>query len=661
MRHFPWMTAAAVRLRFVAAAATATSVAWVGAGAGCGSAVAGREAAVGGGGVGLAPLESVIVAVEGQPLVIPVEVRGPMPPGGRSEVRLEPGGAVEGMLAWFGEVARPPGGGPDGESFADIWLGRPGTWRAVSAREDVRPESVGFWALVTEPVSEVGAARIRLSGGAAPVRWITGASGWGTARTSAPAEAVQRLRASPWLVRALEVESRSPLSRWRARLAFASLAGEGVPMPLGLSRPFAEPMLEALAQQVEARWAHGLERLERADAEVAARVRWQLAAVLDFGQGVTMPVWAAGGEALAPLMDDLLDPALAPGELARRCRSWVDGRAAVAAWVIDEGRPGPGGAPAGEFGVANLGVGAVLCWAAPPGEMEAADLVSVPALSARAVVGVGRARVEPPAIAGVAPARRVRSSASLIRPAVLEVRAGEWRLERAIPSEPMPAGPPGLRIGPLMPDWTLAAWLAAGTSPTADAVGSVPELAIDPGWMTAALLFKDEQAGVLQEEALGRAGAARSGTEPGWAVYVECKGVTTPTAGGRAGGGGPGGDEVRLWLGSMGATTMVLRVRSDGSVFDETNAAISAAGRARVGRAPVRTEADRWQVWVPVPPECIEQRPGPDGEARAVLRLAVERMDARGVRSAWPRPMLPWQREPGRGVIDVGAWREPGR
>jgi hypothetical protein len=34
----------------------------------------------------------------------------------------------------------------------------------------------------------------------------------------------------------------------------------------------------------------------------------------------------------------------------------------------------------------------------------------------------------------------------------------------------------------------------------------------------------------------------------------------------------------------------------------------------------------------------------------------VVRVDGRGRRSAWPRPMLPWQDEPGRAALDTRAW-----
>src|SRR5437762_367766 len=75
--------------------------------------------------------------------------------------------------------------------------------------------------------------------------------------------------------------------------------------------------------------------------------RWRLSTMVDFGSGVVMPAWPADEAALTGLLDDLLEATLPPAELVRRCRLWLDGRPAVAAWVVDEGRPEIG-APTGE-------------------------------------------------------------------------------------------------------------------------------------------------------------------------------------------------------------------------------------------------------------------------------------------------------------------------
>jgi len=54
-----------------------------------------------------------------------------------------------------------------------------------------------------------------------------------------------------------------------------------------------------------------------------------------------------------------------------------------------------------------------------------------------------------------------------------------------------------------------------------------------------------------------------------------------------------------------------------------------------------------WSAWVPIPASV---------QAGRLVRVGMQRVDARGVRSAWPRPMMPWQIEPGRVALDLGQW-----
>lgn len=57
---------------------------------------------------------------------------------------------------------------------------------------------------------------------------------------------------------------------------------------------------------------------------------------------------------------------------------------------------------------------------------------------------------------------------------------------------------------------------------------------------------------------------------------------------------------------------------------------------------------DRWVAFVPVADAAA-------GENHT-LRLAVERVDSLGRRSTWPRPVTPWQAEPGVAVLDLSQW-----
>jgi hypothetical protein len=65
-------------------------------------------------------------------------------------------------------------------------------------------------------------------------------------------------------------------------------------------------------------------------------------------------------------------------------------------------------------------------------------------------------------------------------------------------------------------------------------------------------------------------------------------------------------------------------------------------------RLRVADQPDRWSVSVPIPREALE--PG------GVLRLGITRRDGRGLRTAWPRRMMPWEHEPSRAVVNLKTW-----
>jgi hypothetical protein len=143
------------------------------------------------------------------------------------------------------------------------------------------------------------------------------------------------------------------------------------------------------------------------------------------------------------------------------------------------------------------------------------------------------------------------------------------------------------------------------------------EMTGSPEWATAGLLYR----------------AADQGDQ--WSLYLECRQPPGQTK----------AETVRVWLGAFGATRSILRVSSDGKASDDL-----APGRGLdAAAAPVIVRHDdKWILRIPIPPSRIE--------ADRTVRIAVERTDSRGRRSTWPRPMLPWQAEPGRVWVDLGAW-----
>lgn len=144
----------------------------------------------------------------------------------------------------------------------------------------------------------------------------------------------------------------------------------------------------------------------------------------------------------------------------------------------------------------------------------------------------------------------------------------------------------------------LAMWDMAGVRRGAAA-------AMEPSWASSCLLQRD-----------GR-GA--------WTLYIECKSPPGSAEMGR--------DTVRIHVGPAdkpGKPIVVTRPKD----------------------AP--EEQDRWTATITIPDAAI----GADG----LLSIGVERVDARGVRSTWPRPVLPGQTMMPRALLDLSAWsdlREP--
>jgi len=211
----------------------------------------------------------------------------------------------------------------------------------------------------------------------------------------------------------------------------------------------------------------------------------------------------------------------------------------------------------------------------------------------------------------VAPASTIRLGVATpieASAARIVARLGRWsRVLEAMPA-PLPAVPPGATIGPLALDWTARTWTGETTT------------------------REPRQAG--RTMALVQRGAG--GGKADWSVYIEAEwpdGLSADEA---------SDDSARVWLGAFGRPAAVIRVWADGRTARERP-----VGSASVAASVLREE-DRWIAVVPVPAEAIE----PSG----LLRVGLERIRPDARRSAWPRPMHPWQSEPGRLAIDTNAW-----
>ncbi|MBX3378361.1 MAG: hypothetical protein KF678_15310 [Phycisphaeraceae bacterium] len=400
--------------------------------------------------------------------------------------------------------------------------------------------------------------------------------------------------ADPTLLRLAESESRSPVLRWRHRLLT-----DGLSPAASAPHPFPDPVLESLARQIEARWQVALAALSAADPYTADLVKRRLVATVRLAPEQTVPAWSLDESDLDTLLSDLLNSRLQPAQQVERAKAWLSAQPSGIAWVVDDAgtREGVTGQSAATFGVANLTDRDSLAWATgtPSWLIEpAADLAMVPAWASANV------------LAALAPEQGASPPRSPSLP--IDIHLGGWFATRPTFIYPIPAAPPGARLEPFRREWDLASWSSG-----------LPPAPIEPEWDAAALLYRE---------------STSDGTAA-WSVFIECR---SPAI---------GEDEVvRIWLGPFGAPTAIINARSNGAVQDEVGQ--RRRGDGTVPGATISRVGDVWSARIPIHARCIES----DG----TIRIGLQRTDALTRRTSWPRPMLPWQNEPGRMSINTRAW-----
>lgn len=560
------------------------------------------------------PQERRVDAAPGRPLVLPVEVRGAIDPVRPIRALMDDGRSVPAELWW---ISVAPEGRPG-------WLPSPGRWSATPASADVLPAGAGSWCVLLDLPSDAMGQGVWLGGRRVAINWLAdprlvppgAAPSWPPEPDTARLAAVER-----WL----EPERTNPMRRWRVRLLTRGFAPPGareaIPLPEDPSAgggpipaepdAFGHPTLEALAAQAEARWRAALSRLRRADADLADRVRRRLVLTVSFGGGVVAPVWPCEPEDLDSLLVDLLNPRLSDGEAAERAGTWLADQPAAAAWIIDDAgtRDGMTGRAMATAGVANLSDRRTLTWAQTDPPSGPPDL---------APVGPGEVRRLMVPVPPEGAARTVR------------LHLGRWSGAHPVESETLPVRPPGFRAQRFHSDWRLTEWLTGDPAPLAAPVAAGN---IDDPWGTSVLILRETD--------------TPTGPSPAsadrWVAHVECR--------------APGGDAspspvapddaLRVWIGPFERARHVLRVSRTGDAVDEGPPGAGTKRTPLPGVVVTRLE-DRWIARVPLPDGALE--PG------GTMRIGLERTDGRGVHSAWPRPMLPWQFEPGRIALDMSAW-----
>ena len=554
------------------------------------------------------PIENRIDVVLGRTLVLPVTVQGPVDVREQVAARLDDGRSPNAALYWLGVT-------PD--QSITTWLEPAGRWTATPAGADRLPSGSGVWAIILEfPLDAVGQG-VWINETRFALNWLPdpGSLSAGTEAWPLPLGEIPR---SSSLLRLAAPELASPLRRWRYSLLMSGLRPDArppaeldlsEPMP-GLGMVFDDPVLEAVARQTEARWQIALGNLWLANPDLADRLKRRLVAAVDFlgpGPAVLAPAWPTSQADLDALLSDLLNPRLSPAAHAERAAAWLDSQPPATAWVTDDAglRDAQTGRPVSTCTVANLTERATLAWASRDTWPAAAGLTTV------AARGTARISVVADESADAAP-----RAGEPLRTTAFNLHAGEWETERAAMWMRLPARPPGLRFEPLFSDWTMVGWLTG--EPDA---GMVPA----PEWAAAALLYRNDTA--AQDGTIGLR----------WMLMVECR---------TAQGASPENESIRVWLGPYGSPTAVLKATATGVVVDER--APDSGLRGDMNAASIAELPEKWVAQIPIPARAIE----PDG----TLRIGLERTDSRARRTAWPRPMLPWQSEPGRVAVDTTTW-----
>lgn len=380
------------------------------------------------------------------------------------------------------------------------------------------------------------------------------------------------------LAEALESEA-DPFRAWR--LAMQSLRSPGPDDPTWTF----EGVLEPIHIQMCDRAIAAMARIRAADPALADRVFAMLTAVIRTPDGARLPAWPADPAPALALFASVLREDRTPAEIRADAQAFLATAPPALVWVVDEGGPdGPSGAP--------------LCTVAIADRSGARSIVSAAPLSMTAVNSVS---IEPFRTA-LLPTDT--NSPGDITAAALTVFAGAWTTDIRVLAGAVAAAPPGVTLGPLVPEWNHIT-LTRGIAPR-----------INPAYITVAVLQRQVDA---------------AGAPTGWELLIEAQRADDSED-----------DHLTVWLGSMGDPTAAIYISPTGE-------ATVLAGELTGEKLPVniRIEPGRWVAQLPLPSELTSV---------PRLRIGIERTDGRGVRSSWPRPMLPGQPEPGRLAVDLTSW-----
>ncbi|MDP1662586.1 MAG: hypothetical protein Q8L55_11795 [Phycisphaerales bacterium] len=358
---------------------------------------------------------------------------------------------------------------------------------------------------------------------------------------------------------------------------------------------FEPAALNTLARQQGDMWAGAIGRLARADTPVALQVARRLVQVAYLPTSDRSGGWGVlWCDADPRFLDSLISAP--PGASVTAAKSFLAGQPQALAWVVDDAglRDPFSGGPRSTLGLISLSEQRTNA-AVAFGDRPPGDPVPLRPLIGQALGGAG--------------GQDQRGG-----PVVATMTAGPVSIAVPVGSTPVAASPPGVLIGPFFADWTLRSFRDQQPRRTDGIAGS---------------LVPSAGAGGVS----GGAGTPAAG----WTLYLECRGAL---------GDDVDGERLRVWVGPSAAPTVAIDV-------SPLEAASVRDVDVRVDSAPsvpvvIGRIAGGWCATVSLPATAVD--------SSGLLRIAVEHLNSAGMRSSWPRPMLPWQPEPGRLAIDAAAW-----
>lgn len=423
-----------------------------------------------------------------------------------------------------------------------------------------------------------------------------------------------------------------PVSRWRAKLLMNGLrprsamalefSEEGTPLRSDDHdwMKFEDSAMEAVATQIEEKWRVGLLRLAAVDLGMAVELKAALGRCVEFDLGeefsTLAPVAPGTPDAMAAVLSALTEGSVFDSERAKTAvREFLDARAKAAAFVIDDaavasrvvGQASDGKGPST---VRARGVFASLAL------VNLGDVSAMGSARSRAVVknAMPGGEVPKPDVSEIVPIPAQSSSQVLVSVGgggPVEAQIGKERSGQVVLGT-VAVRPPGLSTGPFVGDWTEAAVVGQ----RAAEVGA--------GWATGALLTRT-LSGMVE-------------------IVVECRGV--------AGVGMEELEAITVSSAMADGRQVLQRVTLDGRVVDLLNDATLDDGTPVQDVLGTRVDVARgsngYTVRIDLPAGVLR----PDG----TVKLGLQRVDALGRRSCWPRAAMPWQRGPGHVMVDVAAW-----